>query len=90
MESRSAEHEAIGRRQRAVSYFAAIAVNQDCLFAFPTDERTLASKSLRIAIDDEFRGHRKPVSQTWLRLGGGWPVEHPLSGNFNFDVAGEK
>lgn len=37
--------------------FAAVAVNQQCLFAFPTDEKTLGSKSLRIAIEDEFRGH---------------------------------
>lgn len=53
--------------------FAAVAVNQECLFAFPTDERTLSSKSLRIAIDDEFRGHRKPISRQWLLLDGQWP-----------------
>ena len=66
-----------------VNEFAAVVVNQECLFAFPTDERTLASRSLRIAIEDEFRGHRKPVSRAWLKLDGGWPSEHPMSGAFN-------
>ncbi|RRR99900.1 hypothetical protein EIP75_23620 [Aquabacterium soli] len=57
---------------------AAIAVNQDCLFAFPTDPKTLQSESLRIAINDEFSGHRKPISKTWLLLNGQWPQDHPL------------
>jgi hypothetical protein len=57
--------------------FVAVAVNQECLFAFPADERTLASKSLRLAIDDEFRGHRKPISRQWLLLDGQWPRQYP-------------
>ncbi|MDM0058961.1 hypothetical protein [Variovorax fucosicus] len=67
--------------------FAAVAVNQQCLFAFPTDEKTLASKSLRIAIEDEFRGHNKPISRTWLKLDGTWPSEHPLNGIFDLQQA---
>lgn len=59
------------------SEFVAVAVNQECLFAFPADERTLASKSLRIAIDDEFNGHRKPISRQWLLLNGQWPEQYP-------------
>lgn len=70
------------KEQFGADDFAAIAVNQECLLAFPTDERTLASKSLRIAIEDQFSGHRKPVSRTWLKLHGGWPGEHPLNGAF--------
>jgi hypothetical protein len=54
----------------------AVAVNQECLFAFPTDEATLASKSLRIALDDEFNGHRKPISRQWLHLTGQWPQQY--------------
>ena len=57
--------------------FIAVAVNQECLFAFPADEATLASESLRIAIDDEFRGHRKPISRQWLLLDGQWPSQYP-------------
>lgn len=57
--------------------FVAVAVNQECLFAFPADEATLASESLRIAIDDEFRGHRKPISRQWLLLDGQWPSQYP-------------
>jgi hypothetical protein len=57
---------------------AAIAVNQECLFAFPTDPKTLQSESLRIAINDEFTGHRKPISRTWLLLNGQWPKDHPM------------
>ena len=56
---------------------AAVAVNQECLFAFPTDERTLASQSLRLAIDDEFTGHPKPISRQWLLLDGKWPRAYP-------------
>lgn len=58
------------------SDFIAVAVNQECLFAFPADEETLASKSLRIALDDEFNGHRKPVSRQWLWLNGEWPQQY--------------
>ncbi|WP_269532850.1 hypothetical protein [Chitinimonas sp. BJYL2] len=57
--------------------FAAVAPNQECLFAFPTDELTLASKSLRLAIDDEFEGHPKPISRQWLLLNGQWPRQFP-------------
>ena len=60
-----------------VSEFIAVAVNQECLFAFPADEQTLASKSLRIAMDDEFKGHRKPISRQWLLLNGQWPKQYP-------------
>lgn len=63
--------------------FAAVAVNQQCLFAFPTDDKTLGSQSLRIAIEDEFRGHPKPISRAWLKLDGTWPSEHPLNGTFD-------
>lgn len=56
---------------------AAIAVNQECLFAFPIDEKTLGSTSLRIAVDDEFNGHRKPISRSWLLLNGSWPQPYP-------------
>lgn len=56
---------------------AAIAINQECLFAFPADQKTLASSSLRIAVDDEFKGHRKPISRSWLLLNGGWPKPYP-------------
>lgn len=57
--------------------FAAVALNQECLFAFPTDEKTLSSASLRMALDDEFKGHRKPISRSWLLLNGGWPQAYP-------------
>ncbi|WP_373988289.1 hypothetical protein [Duganella sp. BuS-21] len=60
------------------SEFVAVAVNQECLFAFPIDDHTLASESLRIALDDEFNGHRKPISRQWLYLNGEWP--QPYSG----------
>lgn len=62
--------------------FAAVAVNQQCLFAFPTDEKTLASAALRAALDDESAGTPKPISRSWLKLDGGWPGPHPLSGLF--------
>lgn len=75
------------KEQFGADEFAAVAVNQECLFAFPTDERTLASTSLRIAIEDEFRGHRKPVSRAWLKLDGGWPGEHPLNGAFGASLS---
>jgi hypothetical protein len=57
--------------------FAAVAVNQETLFAFPADDKTIASASLRQAIDDEFTQHRKPISRSWLLLDGNWPREHP-------------
>ena len=60
-----------------VGAFAAVAVNQGCLFAFPTDDKTLASASLRQAIDDEFTGHPNPVSRSWLLLDGQWPRAFP-------------
>lgn len=56
--------------------FVAVAVNQECLFAFPADKTTLASESLRIALDDEFNGHRKPISRQWLHLTGEWPRQY--------------
>lgn len=71
------------KAQFCAEEFAAVVVNQECLFAFPTDERTMASKSLRAAIEDEFRGHRKPVSRAWLKLDGSWPSEHPMNGAFD-------
>jgi len=64
-------------QQFSCKEFAAVAVNQECLFAFPTDAKTLASNSLRLAIDDEFKGHRKPISRSWLLLDGQWPREFP-------------
>ncbi len=65
------------REQFGCTEFAAVAVNQECMFAFPTDEKTLASVSLRMAIDDEFTGHRKPISRAWLLLDGQWPRSYP-------------
>lgn len=56
---------------------AAVAVNQSCLFAFPTDPVTLSSQALRTAIDDEFLGHPKPISRQWLLLDGRWPRQFP-------------
>ena len=63
--------------------FVAVAVNQESLLAFPTDERTLASRSLRIAIDDLVTRHPKPISRAWLKLDGTWPARHPLDGLFD-------
>jgi hypothetical protein len=63
--------------QFGANEFVDIAVNQECLFAFPADEKTLASQSLRIALDDEFDGHRKPISRQWLLLNGEWPQQYP-------------
>ena len=57
--------------------FAAVAINQSCLFAFPIDPVTLASPSLRLVIDDEFLGHPKPISRQWLLLDGHWPRPYP-------------
>ncbi|WP_431600087.1 hypothetical protein [Stenotrophomonas sp.] len=53
--------------------FAAVALNQETLFAFPTDAATLGSSSLRQAIEDEFLNHHKPISRSWLLLNGEWP-----------------
>jgi hypothetical protein len=39
----------------------------------PTDATTLASWSLRQAIEDEFLNHHKPISRSWLLLNGEWP-----------------
>lgn len=64
--------------------FAAIAVNQQCLFAFPLDERTLKSESLRLAVDDELRAE-KPISPDWLFLDGRWPRPYPYSQTFGPD-----
>jgi len=64
-------------QQFGATEFIAVAVNQDCLFAFPADDRTLASKSLRTVIDDEFTGHRKPISRQWLLINGQWPEQYP-------------
>lgn len=57
--------------------FVAVAVNQQFLVAFPTDEATLASASLRQMIDDEFTGDVKPISRSWLLLDGDWPRAYP-------------
>lgn len=57
--------------------FAAVALNQETLFAFPTDPATLASASLRQALEDEFRNHHKPISRSWLLLNGDWPSRYP-------------
>jgi hypothetical protein len=62
--------------------FVAIAVNQQCLFAFPLDEVTVSSESLRLAVEDEYRGGLKPISKSWLRLNGQWPSEYPHAPNF--------
>jgi hypothetical protein len=59
--------------------FAAVAVNQSCLFAFPINEQTINSNSLKLAIEDEFTNHPKPISKSWLLLDGTWPSKHPLS-----------
>lgn len=64
-------------QQFGCNEFVAVAVNQECLFAFPAEERTLASQSLRLAINDEFTGHRKPISRQWLLLDGQWPRQYP-------------
>ncbi|WP_398491874.1 hypothetical protein [Variovorax sp.] len=61
--------------------FAAIAVNQQFLLAFPLDEDTLNSDSLRLAVDDEWRAP-KPISQSWLLLDGQWPREYPYTPTF--------
>ncbi len=60
-----------------VTEFVAVAVNQECLYAFPADEKTLASQSLRTLINDGFTGHRKPISRQWLLLDGQWPRQYP-------------
>lgn len=57
--------------------FVAVAVNQEFLLAFPADKHTLASASLKLAINDEFTGHRKPISRQWLLLDGQWPRQFP-------------
>jgi|APAra7269096613_1048513.scaffolds.fasta_scaffold00106_116 hypothetical protein len=69
-------HEGLSQ-QFSRNEFAAVAVNQGCLFAFPADSKTLASESLRLAIDDEFTGHRKPISRSWLLIDGQWPRAWP-------------
>jgi hypothetical protein len=61
--------------------FAAIAVNQQFLIAFPLDDETLSSQSLRLAVDDEWRA-AKPISQSWLLLDGQWPSEYPYAPTF--------
>lgn len=61
--------------------FAAIAVNQQFLLAFPLDDGTLNSDSLRRAVDDEWRA-TKPISQSWLLLDGQWPREYPYTPTF--------
>lgn len=62
--------------------FAAVAPNQQCLFAFPLDEATLRSESLRLAVDDEFKSGVKPISRSWLLLNGEWPCEYPYDPSF--------
>ncbi len=61
--------------------FAAIAVNQQFLLAFPLDEDTLNSESLRLAVEDEWRA-AKPISQSWLLLDGQWPRAYPYTPTF--------
>lgn len=53
--------------------FAAVALNQECLFAFPTDERTLNSTSLLVAMEEQINSHRQPISRSLLLLEGRWP-----------------
>jgi len=53
--------------------FAAAALNQECLFAFPTDERTLGSTSLLVAMEEQIHRHRQPISRSLLLLDGRWP-----------------
>lgn len=69
-------HQALSQ-QFSCNEFAAVAVNQECLFAFPADSKTLSSESLRLAINDEFTGHRKPISRSWLLIDGQWPRAWP-------------
>jgi hypothetical protein len=68
----------------------AVAVNQECLFAFPADARTLASASLRMALDDGFTKHHKPISRQWLWMDGQWPRQYSgaqLSGSADTETA---
>ena len=53
--------------------FAAVALNQECLFAFPIDERTLKSTALLVAMEEQINGHRQPISRSLLLLEGNWP-----------------
>jgi hypothetical protein len=53
--------------------FAAVALNQECLFAFPTDERTLGSTALLVAMEQQINSHRQPISRSLLLLDGRWP-----------------
>ena len=53
--------------------FVAVALNQECLFAFPTDERTLRSTALLVAMEEQINRHRQPISRSLLLLEGGWP-----------------
>jgi hypothetical protein len=64
------------------SEFVAVAVNQQCLFAFPKNEATLSSFSLRRAIEDEYEGSSKPISRSWLLLDGSWPQAFPGRSSF--------
>lgn len=57
----------------AAERFAAVALNQECLFAFPTDERTLRSTALLVAMEEQINGHRQPISRSLLLLEGNWP-----------------
>ena len=57
--------------------FVAVAANQQFVIAFPADEATLASASLRQMIDDEYTGEAKPISRAWLLLDGSWPKAYP-------------
>lgn len=62
--------------------FAAVAVNQGFLVAFPADEATLASPSLRQLLDDGTREGTKPISRSWLLLDGNWPTDWPYEQPF--------
>jgi hypothetical protein len=53
--------------------FAAVALNQECLFAFPIEERALNSTALLVAMEEQINGHRQPISRSLLLLDGSWP-----------------
>jgi hypothetical protein len=53
--------------------FAAVALHQECLFAFPTDQRTLGSTALLVEIEQQINSHHQPISRSLLLLDGRWP-----------------
>ena len=56
-----------------VDRFAAVALHQECLFAFPTDKRTLGSTALLVEMEQQINSHRQPISRSLLLLDGRWP-----------------